>query len=153
MLHVPTPSAHANKENELNQQTDLSKKLRAHVSGHAGLATNTDNKLLLDAADEIERYYTGMLNWKHSAEAKAAIAAQEPKQAMTDDQIAKIHDAVPQTGNWVNDFARAIERASSPNKELVEALREIIANDPFNVHNSGIIARAALRAAGVEVTS
>lgn len=52
------------------QQTDLSKELRITASARFGAY---DNKMLLAAAEEIERYYTGMLAWKKTAE-----AVQEP---------------------------------------------------------------------------
>lgn len=57
---------------EARNPTDISQRLRDHATGGAKLATNTDNKLLLAAADEIERYYGGMLNWKKTAEKKDA---------------------------------------------------------------------------------
>jgi hypothetical protein len=65
----PSPSS-VGDAISMNKQTDLSKRLRAHATGGAMMATNTDNALLLAAADEIDRYYTGMLNWKVTAEAK-----------------------------------------------------------------------------------
>lgn len=50
-----------------SKQTDLSKRLRDAATADVGLA---HAKLLIGAADEIERYYGGMLNWKATAEAK-----------------------------------------------------------------------------------
>lgn len=81
---------------------------------------------------------------------QAAIASQAPRQALTDAEIFTIHDKTNDAESQILAFARAIEAASGPNAALVAALREIIANDPFNVHNSSIIARAALAAVGVE---
>ncbi|MEH6434343.1 Lar family restriction alleviation protein [Massilia sp. DD77] len=52
--------------------TDLSREIRSHLS-NAGTTTAGKLILLLDrAADEIESYYGGMLNWKRTAEAKDA---------------------------------------------------------------------------------
>lgn len=47
-----------------SKPTDLSKKLRAHYEA------DTSRKLFLKAADEIERYYGGMMAWKQAAEEK-----------------------------------------------------------------------------------
>lgn len=107
----------------MNQQTDLSKKLRAHVSGHVGMATNTDNKLLLDAADEIERYYTGMLNWKHSAEAKDALAASGGNAApvLTDEQI-----DTPEFMDLLNTFAHESSCEEYDEKKYKEARHALV---------------------------
>lgn len=48
------------------RSTDLSKRLRAFAS-NLGFA---HSKIMIEAADEIERYYGGMLNWKATTEAK-----------------------------------------------------------------------------------
>lgn len=91
------------------------------------------------------------------------IAAQQaaPKHALTDEQIAAIHDATPQTGNWVNDFARAIEAASAPNAQLVEAIKGLFlaidnvspgpgCTDGFSaLLDAQVVAETALAAAGV----
>lgn len=50
------------------KQTDLSKRLRLTLE--RGIDSNGMRTLLLKAADEIDRYYTGMLNWKATAEAQ-----------------------------------------------------------------------------------
>lgn len=97
---------------------------------------------------------------------QAAIAAQEPKQAMADEQIMEIYDAQIAKGGSADHIilqtARAIERAVSPNKELVEALafalplaEQLGRNFGANPDNDPDIikAHAALRAAGVEVAS
>lgn len=104
---------------------------------------------------------------------QAAIAAQEPKQAMTDADIQRIGRNLqsiksmqframqgrPMTVSEREEyeatiaFARAILAASSPNKELVEALKELIECMECEVttkHPALVEARAALRAAGVE---
>lgn len=51
-------------------RTDLSVRLRETADQHPGWRS-----LLTQAADEIERYYGGMLNWKRAAEANAAAPA------------------------------------------------------------------------------
>lgn len=49
------------------------------------------------------------------------------------------------------DIARAaVKDAEASLARLVEAMNEIIRNDPFNTHNSSIIARAALLPAKAE---
>jgi hypothetical protein len=63
---VPAASAQALKN------TDLSKRLRESATGGKLAHTNVSNFLLHAAADEIERYYSGMMNWKATAEAKDA---------------------------------------------------------------------------------
>lgn len=52
------------------KQTDISKRLR-NIAADWGNFTFSpiSQKEMLAAAEEIERYYTGMLNWKASAEA------------------------------------------------------------------------------------
>lgn len=50
------------------KQTDLSKRLREAA---ATFTIENSSQLLMQAADEIERYYTGMLNWKATAEAQS----------------------------------------------------------------------------------
>jgi hypothetical protein len=51
--------------------TDLSKRLRAIADSVTGNnPAMVTPKCLADAADEIERYYGGMMNWKRTAEAK-----------------------------------------------------------------------------------
>jgi hypothetical protein len=49
-----------------SEHTDLAQRLRA--IGEAGQLV--DHKTLIQAADEIDRYYTGMLAWKQTAEKK-----------------------------------------------------------------------------------
>lgn len=51
------------------KQTDLSKRLRQTIE--RGIDANGMRTLLAKAADEIERYYTGMLNWKATAESQS----------------------------------------------------------------------------------
>jgi hypothetical protein len=56
-------------------ETDMAKALRSNA--HAittGFVTDAMrlHDLLLRAADEIDRYYNGMMNWKATAEAKDA---------------------------------------------------------------------------------
>lgn len=60
----------AARESE-QKPTDLSKRLRVKASQPFG---PEDFALLTQAADEIERYYGGMLNWKRTAEAQKPAA-------------------------------------------------------------------------------
>ncbi len=55
-------------------KTDLSKHLRKMADGHYDGSVGY-SKLMNDAADEIERYYISMLNWKATAEAMVAAPA------------------------------------------------------------------------------
>lgn len=87
-------------------------------------------------------------DWVRYEDVKAAIAAQEPKQAMTDVEIKAVATAAVKGGtlSWLGyekdaddkytipalsqshyQFARAILAASSPNKELVAALQDALA--------------------------
>lgn len=50
--------------------TDISNRLRDVATGGDQYYTNTANSLLRAAADEIERYYGGMMNWKWNAQHK-----------------------------------------------------------------------------------
>jgi len=102
--------------------TDLSKHLRAlatdpmyadHV--HAKKST------LLAAAEEIERYYGGMMNWKRTAEAKdcalaAPTAAEGPSDEpdmlwWADDNERYAHDPSEFANDYANDFMQAGEEA------------------------------------------
>lgn len=125
----------------------------------------------------LERIIAGSIamGWASDAETeslRAAIAAQEPKQAMTDAEIEEL--AIQRGGRWdgntwvfedadLHPFARAILAASSPNKELVEALQRVeqeliklehaVGGGDGEIYVEGAIltCQAALRAAGVEV--
>lgn len=102
-----------------------------------------------DTCNEIdEAYKSGLADGK-----QAAIAAQEKKQAMSDAEINAIYIDFTGTPSdrTTMKIARAIERASSPNKELVEALQEILTLSSPAIMRAA--ARAALCAAGVEVES
>lgn len=68
-LATPTPAPAAQGESP-TRQTDLSKKLRLLYEALGHPHNVFDRRHLLQAADEIERYYGGMLAWKHTAEAK-----------------------------------------------------------------------------------
>jgi hypothetical protein len=57
---------------EPRRSTDLSRKLREAATGGKLCYSNVSNFMLHAAADEIERYYGGMLNWKSTAETKDA---------------------------------------------------------------------------------
>lgn len=92
--------------------------------------------------------------------ARAALAAQAPQAALTDDAVKAIADAV----NWSNiewdyiaqlQFARHIEAAAAPNAGLVEALENIAnaCNCCGDRADLAEIAADALAAAGVKVAS
>lgn len=116
---------------------------------------------------------------------QAAIAAQEPKKAMSDAEIKAVVTAALKAGtlSWIGyekdaddkctipvlskshyQLARAIERATSPNKELVEAARLAYLHFRATALKTKGVAEfqhcshlrdklgAALRAAGVEVS-
>lgn len=68
---------------EPRKPTDISKRLRAYADERAIAAHYAD--LMRVAADEIERYYGGMLNWKATAEAKDAAPVQPV--AVPDDRV------------------------------------------------------------------
>lgn len=66
---------------DVNAPTDLSKRLRAIAAESEGSwvqVSVTGPALLIQAADEIDRYYGGMLAWKKCAEAKDAARAAAP---------------------------------------------------------------------------
>jgi hypothetical protein len=71
ILHA-TPPPGAGLSVEAARQTDLSKKLRLLYGALEHPHNVFDRRHLLQAADEIERYYGGMLAWKATAEAKDA---------------------------------------------------------------------------------
>lgn len=75
------------------KQTDLSKRLR-DFSYDPSLAPRYAD-IMIAAADEIERYYTGMLNWKATAEAQGRT---QPPEAVAD----KV-DALAILREFVND--------------------------------------------------
>lgn len=91
---TPTPAPSAQGESP-TRQTDLSKKLRLLYEALGHPHNVFDRRHLLQAADEIERYYGGMLAWKHTAEAKdrqlSELAALERAEVrppvLTDDAI------------------------------------------------------------------
>lgn len=83
---------------------------------------------------------------------KAAIAHQPPKEAMTEKVIAEMWktsciEGGDTTQALVLHFARAIEAASAPNKQLVAALRNFTDGCSVSV-DAVAVARAALAAAG-----
>lgn len=49
-------------------ETDISARLRQRAAG--AMANQDDAKLMLTAADECNRFYNGMMNWKANAQAK-----------------------------------------------------------------------------------
>ncbi len=59
------------------KQTDLSKRLRPMVHDGSGTLVMVSKDDLTAACNEIDRYYTGMMNWKASAEAKDAATADD----------------------------------------------------------------------------
>lgn len=108
------------------KQTDLSKRIRLAINAN-GVISRHDT---LAAADEIDRYYTGMLNWKATAEAKDAnytrpAPACEATPAPFDEAKALelAHDSgirfeggLPMPGNEESliEYARAILRNFAP---------------------------------------
>ncbi|MDB5937469.1 MAG: hypothetical protein JWQ01_4813 [Massilia sp.] len=90
---IPLAAAPALSERALSlTPTDLSKRLRATV-GAVMLMTDRE-KLMIDAADEIERYYGGMMAWKQTAEKKDAdLAGMKRTQDAMIDQIAIMESA------------------------------------------------------------
>ncbi|MFC5550758.1 hypothetical protein [Massilia aerilata] len=77
--------------------TDLSKRLRATAAGtfvgwDPAIVTP---KLLIDAAEEIERYYRGMLAWKQTAEKKDRDWNEERMSRVNDRIAARAAHAVP----------------------------------------------------------
>ena len=59
---------------EALKPTDISQRLREYA-GNSGYSHNDYADTMRAAADEIERYYGGMMNWKKTAEAKDAAPA------------------------------------------------------------------------------
>ena len=86
-------------------------------------------------------------------QARAAIAAsqQAAPKVMTESQrkqLSRCLNGGVHMG-WIsdteaNELGDVIEASAVPDATLVKALREIVKNDPFNTHNSSIIARVAL---------
>lgn len=64
-----TQSAAAPADASQSKPTDMSRRLRDAATAEVGLSMA---QLLIGAADEIERYYGGMLAWKQTAEKKDA---------------------------------------------------------------------------------
>lgn len=79
---------------QANKQTDLSRRLRAEAnSPHPSCVNKND---LRAAAEEIERYYTGMLNWKATAEAQNV----KPSPSTVAEAIRKLPLPEPLEINW-----------------------------------------------------
>lgn len=88
------------------KQTDLSKRLRELAQR---LVTPYETaKVMLDAAEEIERYYTGMLNWKATSEAQST-QSEATKPART---LAEI-DADIATGGGLGRMDRLLKERSA----------------------------------------
>lgn len=98
---------------EQAKPTDISERLRKYAIGHFD-GGHSYEKLMLAAADEIERYYGGMLAWKQTAEAKDAAPAIQA-QPLTDAKIEYFADCctwndIEYTYDEQIRFARMIER-------------------------------------------
>lgn len=149
----------------------LQDKIVAYASSHEGKANCVISKAQFDSA-------LGKNRVEYDVPLGRLDTVQEPKQAMTDAEIERIsEDHIGAYGIKPIEFARAIESASSPNKELVKALQGALAviddylaydhnGDPWtedartmgemdinDYQHDGRLdaARAALHAAGVEV--
>lgn len=141
--------------------TDISDRLRSCAD--AVMLQSDRAKLMRTAADECERFYGGMMNWKANAQQKdktiielreklAAMPAAAPKAALTPEQIKALwgKESMGQFDSRHLLFARAIEAASGPNAALATALEQLIEHCD-NVGACGMAiedARAALAAAG-----
>lgn len=76
----------------VRKQTDLSRRLRDTICAEPfSRQLTVTPRTLLAAADEIDRYYTGMLNWKATAEAKDLAVLAAP---------AALADAAPDGESW-----------------------------------------------------
>lgn len=170
LLALAAPSVASGAQ---DRQTDLSKKLRAKANQPFG---PEDFALLTAAAEEIERYYTGMLNWKASAEARDVAIAAQAKPSVTDLSGQQCHKILQEMAvdamKWDETYGdrepteeeiskRAVEfimnrvlANSAPNKALVEALQAMVRDFEgcyADAESAMIKARAALKAAGVEI--
>ena len=113
------------------KQTDLSKRLRAKATQPFG---PEDFVLLAQAADEIDRYYTGMLNWKATAEAQSTQPeATKPAQDLSGDTRAgKIVDYIYDRCGFVHrdmlvaDVASMLAALASPADALVAGDSETV---------------------------
>lgn len=79
-----SPFSSASADKAESRPTDISQRLR-DLAEHL-VVPGPEGKLMRDAADEIERYHGGMLNWKRTAESQAAmpgkVAPTKPTEAM-----------------------------------------------------------------------
>ena len=92
-----------------NKQTDLSKRLRSEANSPHPSRINKDD--LRAAAEEIERYYTGMLNWKAEAErAPSAPAMPEGYVLLPKEATHEMCEAAHFGANCAEDALRASDR-------------------------------------------
>lgn len=163
---LAAPVASAAPSGELPPLPDVPAGSHTVVTGHRMI-----NGMRADECEEHDAYSADQMQ----AYARAAIAHQPPKEALTDEQIQAIATAAYKAGDlsWLGfdkdaddkytiptlskshyQFARAIIAASAPNKQLVAALNALIEVaercDSWESFPSDALdaARAALAAAG-----
>lgn len=159
MHAIPGALAMAPKQ-EARKPTDISKRLREYA-GNNGYSHNNYADTMRAAADEIERYYGSMLNWKKTAEAKDAAPA-AANGALTDEReifdrmylsMHGFHTKAELDKEWHRTgamFCAAL--ASGPDAALVKALESALAiinneADPDEYADSLKAIRAALSGA------
>ena len=64
--------------------TDIAKELREYVSNPNYRHNDYVDKLMRSAADEVDRYYSGMMAWKKTAETKDSQLSQERQKIITE---------------------------------------------------------------------
>jgi len=116
------------------KQTDLSKRLRELAQR---LVTPYETaKVMLDAAEEIERYYTGMLNWKATAEAQSRAQPEANADAKDAEHKEPTHDNHPghhdgmtckQASQWLTDYNECLLRGLT--MEPIEVIKATIEAD------------------------
>lgn len=114
--------------------TDISRRLRTALAncGPAALIEPLRADILA-AADEIERYYTGMMNWKRAAEAKDAALAAAPAAAPTPEGYALVplrltramEDVLNEEWQW-EDLLAAAEAITPEQYDEIAAAAPIV---------------------------
>ncbi|MBV8060796.1 MAG: hypothetical protein JO253_04640 [Alphaproteobacteria bacterium] len=118
-----------------NKQTELSKRLRMTAERHPSIPSN----MAFQAAEEIERYYIGMLNWKATAEKQNAHCpfcqpSPQPVGAVVADEI--LAEAI-QRGYSHNDGIRMDEFDL---QHVVREVRAALASQPAKPAEVGGVA-------------
>lgn len=129
-------AAFASRNPEVAKPTDISQRLREYAS-NPGYSHSDYADTMRAAAEEIERYYGGMLAWKKTAEAKDA-APSIPAQAapITEAKLRRIIDSA-----W---YSLRFSSPSSGIMSYTEAEREMVARAILDAARTAIPAQAGV---------